>query len=765
MLVAGAVVAVTCLGLLRIAFAHDEPPPQIGGGYTPDTCIQGHNICGDFEPLIPMHGAEGVHAGLVWKDRAAMPKILYWARFTDYQGIDVADPDVLRGLIAAGALSNTVPTNVRNPDGTIFRIGANDFNAAIRGGDFPGGATDTFKRLVYGGFNIIQGLSQSVPTRIIGELNHDRVQLFDISHPDAFKNAEKFDTVRLDDSDFALNAGAFSNAGQSRGLHYNLYCSGHAALSDGRLVMVGGHDMNSNNGLFKINIFDPNTETWAPRVQPCTQANWQRDRFGAQLFAADPNAKYYPGCNPLDINSTQPKDRSDMKYARWYPTAIALPNDLVLVLGGTDQDATIGPKPAVPLGNSDEAFRASKVHQVVPEVYDPLTDRTIALENARRIFPVYPQAEVVQTGLGPEDWKVCAIGGPAAPLNPNDPFLAGAPNTKFDGPYNGNTYCLDVLAALRDPNRDVAGQNHWTELAQVGDGEDYCCPTASLTEIGPNGMTLSHKLVMFSSKEPGTRRPTKSTYMIDLASAAPLWERQADLIQTGSFYKAVVLPDGKVLVTSGKDGTRPLQNYEERNVLPVQMFDPASGTVTKLSKTTVSRGLHGNALLLPDASVMIMGDDRINLVPPGDRAYPAGDPDWGVANGQIFKPPYLFQNAEDEAARPAIVSAPDEISYRQQFDVKVAGSASRIASVSIIRTDFDTHSLESGEKYVKLYFRVKGTPADGVLRIDAPALAAQALQGHYMLFVIDDAGVPSVAKHVRLKVDNQGRPFHFVDEQ
>ncbi|NUR54495.1 MAG: DUF1929 domain-containing protein [Acidobacteria bacterium] len=106
-----------------------------------------------------------------------------------------------------------------------------------------------------------------------------------------------------------------------------------------------------------------------------------------------------------------------------------------------------------------------------------------------------------------------------------------------------------------------------------------------------------------------------------------------------------------------------------------------------------------------------------------------------------------------------------ECARRDLLSSAVRREGGRIASVSIIRTDFDTHSLESGEKYVKLYFRVKGTPADGVLRIDAPALAAQALQGHYMLFVIDDAGVPSVAKHVRLKVDNQGRPFHFVDEQ
>src|SRR5207247_6253062 len=99
---------------------------------------------------------------------------------------------------------------------------------------------------------------------------------------------------------------------------------------------------------------------------------------------------------------------------------------------------------------------------------------------------------------------------------------------------------------------------------------------------------------------------------------------------------------------------------------------------------------------------------------------------------------------------------------------------------------------ESGEKYVKLSFRVKGKDGDGkghdgdakghdgdakghdgdgkgkdgdgkgkdgggVLRIDSPDLPAQALQGHYMLFVLDEAGVPSVAKHVRLKLDNEGR--------
>jgi len=76
--------------------------------------------------------------------------------------------------------------------------------------------------------------------------------------------------------------------------------------------------------------------------------------------------------------------------------------------------------------------------------------------------------------------------------------------------------------------------------------------------------------------------------------------------------------------------------------------------------------------------------------------------------------------------------------------------------VSIIRTDLDTHSLEAGEKYVKLAFQVKGDGRERKLRIDTPELPSQALQGHYMLFVIDQAGVPSIAKHVHLASDRRG---------
>ena len=63
---------------------------------------------------------------------------------------------------------------------------------------------------------------------------------------------------------------------------------------------------------------------------------------------------------------------------------------------------------------------------VVPEVYDPKTDRNIALENARMAFPLYPQLEVVQTGPGKDDWKVCTFNGE---IDYGDELIPAAPGS------------------------------------------------------------------------------------------------------------------------------------------------------------------------------------------------------------------------------------------------------------------------------------------------------------------------------------------------
>src|SRR4030095_8654610 len=198
--------------------------------------------------------------------------------------------------------------------------------------------------------------------------------------------------------------------------------------------------------------------------------------------------------------------------------------------------------------------------------------------------------------------------------------------------------------------------------------------------------------------------------------------------------------------------------YEEKEGLHFQMFDPNTGSVTRLARTTVSRGLHGTATLLPDASVFFAGENREALVRPDDPTFPLvtsyagllprGDPDQGVPVGQLCFPTYLFRQDGTRATRPVIENAPEDISFGGHFDIKVGGNPNQISSVVMLRSDHNTHSLTTGDRYVKLAFHPKGAAEKREIRIRAPKVPAQAVPGIYMLFVLDQAGVPSLAKHL-----------------
>jgi len=715
-----------------------------------------------------MQSTEAVHMGLVWRKRSATPKILFHARFPEYTPNDMADPAMVDLAISRGA----------------FTTAGLQFNSSLRdvlhGFDpFLGlgtdrSADDSFQRLTYGGYLMRQGLSQSVPTRIKANRTMERQLLFDIAHPDALKNNGKFHTSLLDEADFSLNRAAFAENGYSKRMFYNTYCNARVTLSDGRVYVFGGHDMQSDNGLYKVNIFDPESEEWVRRSEPCTRANWRRDPFGRELFARDPNAQFYEGCDPRNQQSTQPSDPSDQKYARWYPSAIPLPNDTVLVVGGFDQDNSVPADPdRVAKGRqnrpqTDTAFTASRVNQVVAEVYDPKTDRNIALENARMAFPLYPQLEVVQTGPGRDDWKVCTFNGE---IDYGEETIPGGARFGVGGgtpPFTkGTTWCLDVPGALKDPNREVPAKNHWTLVDTAAEVRPYCCPSASQVQLDADGHTVSHKWFMISGQnERGEQTGTVES--IEFTDSVPRWKKVGTILQPLATTKAVLLPDGKVLIGHGvnRSGSctvdgRPC-TFDEREGHYFQMFDPATGSVTRLGKTTVSRGLHGTATLLPDASVFFAGENREALVRPDDPSFPmmssyagllpAGDPDQGVPVGQLFFPPYLFNPDGSRAARPVISRSPEEISYRGHFDITVGSDPDQdqIASVVILRSDHNTHSLTTGDRYVKLAFRQKGAAPNRELRVRAPKLPAQAIPGIYMLFVVDRAGVPSAGKQLRL---------------
>jgi len=57
-----------------------------------------------------------------------------------------------------------------------------------------------------------------------------------------------------------------------------------------------------------------------------------------------------------------------------------------------------------------------------------------------------------------------------------------------------------------------------------------------------------------------------------------------------------------------------------------------------------------------------------------------------------------------------------------------------------------THSFDQNQRFLNLGFQ----PGDGSLTVQAPADANLAPPGYYMLFLVNSAGVPSVAAFVRL---------------
>ena len=136
----------------------------------------------------------------------------------------------------------------------------------------------------------------------------------------------------------------------------NLFCSGHAFLPDGRLLVAGGH-LADSKGLNQTTVYDPVADTWTPSAA--------------------------------------------MNAGRWYPTAVSLPDGSILVLSGSIQPATNGTQ-AVP--------------NIVPQVWNAGLPSNLA-NNPQGAIDLYPRVHIGTSGLAittgslEETWSLDISGG------------------------------------------------------------------------------------------------------------------------------------------------------------------------------------------------------------------------------------------------------------------------------------------------------------------------------------------------------------------
>jgi galactose oxidase-like protein/glyoxal oxidase-like protein len=200
-------------------------------------------------------------------------------------------------------------------------------------------------------------------------------------------------------------------------------------------------------------------------------------------------------------------------------------------------------------------------------------------------------------------------------------------------------------------------------------------------------------------------------------------------------HNLTALPDGKVIVTGGRDS--PGQADADFVKTP-EIFNPVDSTWTgwnTLESATMKRGYHSTAVLLPDGRIMSAGGE---LLPDVNRA-------------QFYCPPYLFKTGTNwRAARPEIQLGPDSMYWGKRFTIKVPDTLN-ITSACLIRPGSATHAFDQNQRYVPL--TIQGRAASPMrLFVDAPSDSMVAPPGYYMLFLTgsaDRTDVPSIARWVR----------------
>ncbi len=225
--------------------------------------------------------------------------------------------------------------------------------------------------------------------------------------------------------------------------------------------------------------------------------------------------------------------------------------------------------------------------------------------------------------------------------------------------------------------------------------------------------------------------PTKTVELLDTNVSGSQFRYTASMAYARRQLNATLLPDGKILVTGGTGAPGP--NNPAGAVLAAEVFDPTTERWTTLASMKIHRLYHSTALLLTDGRVLSAG---------------GGEGGGGVTqkNAELYSPPYLFNTSGGAAARPSISSAPAAVGWNQTFTV-TSPQASAIRQVTLLRLGSVTHALNMNQRFNRLSFTTAG---DG-LRVVSPLKREEAPPGHYMLFIIDGNGVPSVAKVIQLR--------------
>jgi hypothetical protein len=225
---------------------------------------------------------------------------------------------------------------------------------------------------------------------------------------------------------------------------------------------------------------------------------------------------------------------------------------------------------------------------------------------------------------------------------------------------------------------------------------------------------------------------TADTRLIDTAAPNPHWVRGPNLAEPTRYPITVLLPNDQVLVTGGSRYYRGMHGSDNRNT---RIYNVAANSFSWAANSITGRDYHSGGILLPNGSILTLGGNPLY----GNKQ--DTQPETFNQEIDVYFPPYMFHGT-----RPHIISAPAVMNLRHRYLIKLS-QAPDIKYLRLMKPDNPTHVTDVNERSIAVNFTQAG---NGELKIALPLNHNLVPPGYYMLFAVNNNGIPSAGYWVRV---------------
>jgi hypothetical protein len=511
----------------------------------------------------------------------------------------------------------------------------------------------------------------------------------------------------------------------------DLFCSGHLQLSDGNVLFAGGTSSYYAGGAFTgskwLNLYD-----------------WKQDKWRVV---------------------------GKMAGGRWYPTLLELANGKVAIIGGLDFDAPNQINPTLEI--FDPAGGGLQLIDLRSIEGSPFNTK-IEGGDVYDSIDLYPRIFSLSDGRFLLTGDEAGIEGVLVPHRSRNTYLM-AIREGADGEAQ--------VSFSPGPLRQETNRAYGTAVQIPGSEEVLLIGGI----VGSNSISFGREGRIDPKRFPGVS-VSRTLQHWSPGEGVGHWDSTVNFLPTPrANLQAVILPTRQLLVLNG--GLFP--EYQPRLdplLLTPDSTAPGGYRLEAQPEASLPRLYHNGALLLPDGRVLSTGGNanRATYTDMGLRVDVLGDPETffrfpnfhnaqgeeesfsidtfykdpqhyyadqntepfvpaEIWQSEVFSPPYLVS----EGDRPRIIRAPAQLVYGQTFTIKVASAKSGAEpnDAVLVKLGSVTHSFDFGQRLAVL--QNESTTA-GSLVLKAPTNANLYPPGYYMLFCLDQRGIPSQARIVQL---------------